>query len=329
MRQNYRNYLGWTIKITIAVTTIVFLYSKLNNDKSILDLHTIINKLNVAPLAYTLTLVISLMAVNWLTEAYKWKLMMAKVHPIGYWSAVQTIVCGISLGTITPARVGDLVTRIIMIPPYKRVLGVIILSMSVFAQFVMYNVLACIAVPLFIYYYKPEYMDWVYLLMIAAPVYCAILLTLYFKISSFEKIMGRIKFLQPYKRFLSILSAYDYPFLMRLISISLFRFFILVVQYYLLIQLLIPSITFAQVTLMITLLFTIQSIVPTIEILDIGLRGVTTVYLFGFITNQHAAIVIVTSVIWLINLIIPSIIGLVLIIRLPQNRNANWLKVSN
>ncbi len=329
MKQKYRNYLGWTIKITIAVTTILFLYSKLNNDKSLLDLHIIINKLNIVPLVSTLIVVISLMALNWLTEAYKWKLMMAKVHPIGYWNAVQTIICGISLGTITPARVGDLVTRIIMTPPYKRVLGVIILGMSVFAQFVMYNVLASVAIPVFIYIYKPEYINVVYILMLVSPIYSIILLTLYFKISSFEKLMTNIKFLQRYKRFLSILSAYDHPFLIRLITISLFRFCILVVQYYLLIHLLIPTITFAQVALMITLLFTIQSIVPTIEILDIGLRGVTTVYLFGFITDQNTAIVIVTTMIWLINLIIPSIIGLILIIRLPQNRNANWLKVSD
>lgn len=327
MKQKYRNYLGWTIKITIAVFTILFLYSKLNNDKSLREFHNIVGKLNAAALTLTFSSVISLMALNWLTEAYKWKLMMAKVHPIKYWNAVQTIVCGISLGTITPGRFGDLVTRIIMIPPYRRVFGVIILGMGAFAQFVMYNVLASIAVPLFIYIYKPEYISWVYVLMFVSPVYIIILLTLYFKISSLDKLMSNFKFLHRYKRFITILSAYDHPFLIRILGISLFRFFILVVQYYLLIQLLIPSITFAQVTLMITLLFTIQSIVPTIEILDIGLRGVTTVYLFGFITDQHTAIVLVTTMIWFINLIIPSIIGLVLIIRLPQNRSANWLKV--
>lgn len=327
MKQKYKNYLGWTIKVSIALLTIHFLYSKLNNDQSLRELDDIVAKLNTVSVGIIFSAILVLMAFNWLSEALKWKLMVAKIHPISYWNAVQTIICGISLGTITPGRVGDFATRIMMLPPYKRVLGVIVLSMGAFAQFVMFNVLAMVAIPIFIYIYMPEHITWVYVMLFVSPVYSAILLMLYFNIGSFDKLIDKISFLRKYKRFFSVLSKYDRPFLTRILLITLFRFFILVVQYYLLINLFIPSITFAQVTLMITLLFTIQSIIPTIDILNIGLRGVTAVYLFGFITNQHTAIVIVTTIIWLINLIIPSIIGLILIIRLPQNHNANWLKV--
>lgn len=329
MKQKYKNYLGWTIKIGIALLSIYFLYSKLNNDQSLRELHDIVSKLNATPVTFVFTILTALMALNWLSEAYKWQMMIARIQPISYWSAVETILCGISLGTITPGRVGDLATRIMMLPPYKRVLGVIILSMGAFAQIVMYNVLASIAIPLFIYIYMPEHITWVYIMMFVSPAYSTLLLMLYFNIGSFNKLIDKISFLRRYKRFFSVLSRYDRPFLTRILLISLFRFFILVVQYYLLIHLLIPSITFPQVTLMITLLFTIQSIIPTIDILNIGLRGITAVYLFGFITDQHTAIVIVTTIIWLINLIIPSIIGLFLIIRLPQNHSANWLKIRN
>ncbi len=327
MKQKYKNYLGWTIKISVAILTIHFLYSKLNNDESLRELDNIIGKLNTTPVVLVFISLLALMALNWLCEVYKWQLMMVKVQPISFWAAFQTVVCGISLGTITPGRVGDFATRIMMIPPYKRVLGVIVLSMGAFAQFVMYNVLASVAIPIFIYFYMPEHITWVYVMMFASPIYSILLLMLYFNIGSFDKLINKVGFLRRYKRFFTVLSTYDRPFLIRIMIISLIRFFILVVQYYLLINLLIPSITFAQVTLMITLLFTIQSIVPTIDILNIGLRGVTAVYLFGFITDQYTTIVIITTIIWLINLIIPSLIGLSLIMRLPQNRNANWLKM--
>ena len=327
MKQKYKNYLGWTIKLSIALLTIQFLYTKLNNDESLHELQEIVGKLNVASVIFVFILLIALMALNWLSEAYKWQLMTAKVQPIRYWSSVQTVVCGISLGSITPGRIGDFATRIMMLPPFKRVLGVIVLGMGAFAQFVMFNILASVAIPIFIYIYKPEYMIWVYVMMFASPAYCTLLLMLYFKISAFEKLIDKISFLRRYKRSFAVLSTYDTPFLIRILLISLFRFLILVVQYYLLIQLFIPSITFAQVTLMITLLFTIQSIIPTIDILNIGLRGVTAVYLFSFVTDQYTTIAIITTIIWLINLIIPSVIGLLLIIRLPQNRNANWLKI--
>lgn len=327
MKQKYKNYLGWTLKISIAVFTIHFLYSKLNNDQTLHELDDLIIKLNPTSLTIVFINLLILMSLNWLCEVYKWQLMMTKVQRISFWSAFQSVVCGISLGTITPGRVGDFATRIIMIPPYKRVFGVIVLGMGAFAQFVMYNVLASIAIPIFIYIYKPEYINLVYVMLFSSPAYCVLLLMLYFKISNFDKIFSKISFLRRYKRFFNILSTYDHPFLLQILLISFTRFLILVIQYFLLINLLIPSITFAQVTLMITLLFTIQSIVPTIDILNIGLRGVTAVYLFGFITDQHTTIVVITTLIWLINLIIPSLIGLLLIIRLPQNRNANWLKI--
>ena len=75
-----------------------------------------------------------------------------------------------------------------------------------------------------------------------------------------------------------------------------------------------------QVAMMVILLVTVQTITPTIDILDIGVRGITAVYFFHFVTNQDIAIMAITALIWLINLIIPAIIGLFFIIRLDLFR---------
>jgi len=327
MKQKYKNYLGWTIKIGIAVSMILFLYFKLNNNKSIQELHKIAKNLNASSVILALTGLTALMALNWLSEAYKWKLLIQKVQPISYWTSVHTIVCGISLGTITPGRIGDFGTRMMLLPPYKRVYGSIMLAIGVFAQVVMFNILACIALPIFLYLYKPEYRDVVYVILFASPVYCAVLLTLYLNVGSLNKLIHKIGFLRRYSRFFVMLSSYNRKFLLKIIGICFFRFSILLIQYYLLIHLLIPSITFAQVMLMISLWFAIQSTIPSIDILNVGLRGMTAIYLFGFITDQHTAIAVVATIIWLVNLIIPSLIGIILILRLPQNRSSNWLKV--
>jgi hypothetical protein len=328
MKQKYKNYVGWTIKIGIAVSMILFLYYKLNNNKSIRELHEIARKLDVGSVVFVLTGLTALMILSWFSEAYKWKLLIQKVQPISYWTSVHTIICGISLGTITPGRIGDFGTRMMLLPPYKRVFGSIMLGIGVFAQIIMFNILAGIALPVFLYIYKPEYMDFVYVILFACPIYCALLLTLYLNVGSLNKLINKIGFLRRYSRFFVMLSSYNRQFLLKIIGICFFRFSILVVQHYLLILLLIPSITFPQVMLMITLLFAIQSIIPSIDILNVGLRGMTAIYLFGFITDQHTSIAVVTTIIWLVNLIIPSLLGVILILRLPQNRGANWLKVS-
>ncbi|MEJ5995900.1 lysylphosphatidylglycerol synthase domain-containing protein [Pedobacter sp. Du54] len=328
MKQKYKNYLGWAIKVGIAVSMILFLYFKLNNNKSIRELHQIAIKLDMGSVTFVLMGVVALMILNWLSEAYKWKILIKKIQPISYWTSVYTIICGISLGTITPGRIGDYGIRMMLLPPYKRVFGTIMLGMGVFAQIIMFNILASIAIPVFTYLYKPEYIDFVYVMLFASPAYITLLLVLYLNVGSLDKLIQKIGFLRRYRRFFIILSSYNRTYLLKIIGICFFRFFILVIQFSLLIHLLIPAITFAQVALMITLFYAIQSIIPTIDILNVGLRGITAIYLFGFITDQHTAIAVITTAIWLINLILPSLIGLVLIIRLPQNRNANWLKVS-
>ena len=51
------------------------------------------------------------------------------------------------------------------------------------------------------------------------------------------------------------------------------------------------------------------SIIPTIAISEIGVRGSVAVYLFGLISANALGILSATFVLWLINLLIPAIIG--------------------
>jgi hypothetical protein len=78
---------------------------------------------------------------------------------------------------------------------------------------------------------------------------------------------------------------------------------------------------------MIAVMISFQTVLPTIDILDVGVRGATAVYLFGFITDRDVAIIASTTAIWFVNLIVPAIAGLIMIAKLPQDHKANWLKI--
>jgi hypothetical protein len=60
----------------------------------------------------------------------------------------------------------------------------------------------------------------------------------------------------------------------------------------------------------------IQSALPSLDLLDIGVRSFTAAHLFLYITNQQIAIIAAVSAIWLINLIIPAILGSVFVLKL-------------
>jgi hypothetical protein len=67
---------------------------------------------------------------------------------------------------------------------------------------------------------------------------------------------------------------------------------------------------------MVFILFFIQSALPSLDLLDIGVRTMTATYFFGFITGQEVAVMAATACIWLVNLIIPAILGSVFVFKL-------------
>ncbi len=69
-----------------------------------------------------------------------------------------------------------------------------------------------------------------------------------------------------------------------------------------------------QLVLMMFVFFFVQSAVPSMDIVDVGVRSVTADTLFGYITNQHIAVVVAVSLIYVVNIIIPAILGSVFVL---------------
>jgi hypothetical protein len=87
---------------------------------------------------------------------------------------------------------------------------------------------------------------------------------------------------------------------------------------------LLPRLSAFDIAMMVLILLFIQSALPSLDLLDVGVRGMTATYFFSFITDQHVAIIASTTCIWLTNLIIPAIIGAPFVFKLNffgTNRN--------
>jgi hypothetical protein len=62
-------------------------------------------------------------------------------------------------------------------------------------------------------------------------------------------------------------------------------------------------------TFMIMIIFLVQSIIPTIAIAEIGIRGSVAVYFFSYLNLNPVSVISTTISLWLINLVIPALIG--------------------
>jgi uncharacterized membrane protein YbhN (UPF0104 family) len=305
-----KSVINWCVKAGIFILATMFIWKKLVNNKNLDNFRQMVQGLNKTQVIVVLTAVFLLMLVNWVTEAYKWRMQLKDIAVISLWTSIQSVFCGLTVGVITPNRIGDYGARVFFLSPRRRAYGLVALGIGALAQFILITIGAAIAVCIFLQRFKDLDAGIIVALSTVFAIFAGMLSLLYFNMGIIKTLIDKVKFLTRYKHFFDILSDYKKPFLIKILAICLFRLCLLIVQYYLIIHLLIPGLTFMQVTLMITLIIGVQTVLPTIEILDIGVRGATSIYFFSFITHQDIAILAASSLIWFINLIIPAIIGL-------------------
>jgi len=97
---------------------------------------------------------------------------------------------------------------------------------------------------------------------------------------------------------------------------SFSRYLIFTTQYFLIIHFLVPEIQVFDMVMILFVFYFIQSALPSLDMLDIGVRASVATYFFAFVTNQEIAIMAAIASIWMINLIIPAIFGSVFVLKL-------------
>jgi flagellar biosynthesis protein FlhB len=204
----------------------------------------------------------------------------------------------------------------LFLPQRKRAYGVFIMGIGQFGQGTVTNVVGLTALTWFLYtYLQLNALVMVCFTLVAIAV-GLFLLTCYFNIKWLVSLLGRVSFLKKYSRFFAVISQYSLSQLIKVFLFCIVRFSVFSFQYYLVIHLLLPGLPAFPAMMMVFNNFFIQSALPTLDVIDVGLRGLTASTFFGYITNQQIAVIAAVSSIWFINLIIPAILGSVFVLKI-------------
>jgi uncharacterized membrane protein YbhN (UPF0104 family) len=308
---------SYLLKAAILVLAFVFIYHKfLNKNENLRQFKLLIKQISSNEVIFTLSVVVLLMMLNWLLESLKWQYLSRRLARISVWEAVEAVFCGLTWAIFTPNRVGEYGGRVMFLPNRKRIHGVFAMAVGSFSQNVITNITGLLASLWFIYYFF-ELNTWAFIgITVLTLTFLGLLLVFYFNIKWLVAVLNRIKFLKKYHRFFDIMGRYNFNELLLVIGYSLARFFVFTFQYYLVIHLLLPNIPFFEMMMTVIVFIFIQSALPSLDLLDIGVRSFTAAHLFLYITNQQIAIIAAVSAIWLINLIIPAILGSVFVLKL-------------
>ncbi|WP_416338752.1 hypothetical protein [Pedobacter sp. MC2016-05] len=311
-----KNILSILIKAAIVVFAFWFIYHKLVANKNLENFATLLKDIPQVEIFGIIGFVVLLMFLNWFLEAAKWKRLMSHIERISFYRAIESVFCGLTLAIFTPNRLGEYGGRVFFLSPKRRIVGIVAMTVGNIGQLVLTNVFGAIAACFFVYRFVPiDHLVFLAVVVFAMGI-CLFFIVFYFNIQWLNGILLSFKFTRKYKKFYSILGRYRKKELFKIMLFCLARYLVFSFQYFILFVWLIPGLQYLDIVMMTCLLFLIQSALPSLDLFDVGIRSVTAVELFKHVTNQHVAVIACTASIWLINIIIPAILGTYFVFKL-------------
>lgn len=309
MTAGYKKILSITLKILIVVLAFWFIYKKLLTNNDLKEFTALMREMPRVQIFTMIGTVVALMLLNWGLEAVKWKRLISPIEPITLWLAIESVFCGLTWAVFTPNRLGEYGGRVFFLSPKRRIVGVVAMAVGNIGQLVLTNVFGAIAACCFLYRFK--HIDYRIFLAICglAFAFCLFFIVFYFNIKWLNNILLSVRWTRKYRKFYMVLARYPKKELFRILAFCLARYAVFSIQYYMLFLWLIPGLHRPDVMMLVSLLFLVQSALPSLDLFDVGIRSYTASYFFGFITTDVIAVIAVTASIWLINLIIPAILG--------------------
>jgi len=305
----YKGIFSNVLKVAIVVFAFWFIYNKLSANTNLKDFKNILARIPAMEITAVLSLVVSLMFLNWGLEALKWKRLLRHIEQISLWRSVESVFCGLTWAVFTPNRIGEYGGRVFFLSPKRRIIGVVAMAVGNIGQMVLTNIFGAISLCIFIYRFIDLDYRLDYALMALAVMFCIFFLVFFFNIRWLNGLLLSMRFTRKYKKFYSILGRYQKKELLNILLFCLARYVVFSTQYFIMFYWLIPDIHYLDILMMVCILFFVQSTLPSLDLFDIGVRSVTASYFFGFVTTQDVAVIACTASIWLINIIIPAILG--------------------
>jgi len=272
---------------------------------------------------------ITLMIANWSIETIKWKLAIQKIQRISFFTAFKAVLSGVSFSVTTPNRVGEYLGRVLYMEEGKRIKAISLTIAGSMSQLLITLLMGMVGLLILRTPMENSGMIssfWMDVLLYGIFPTLAILTLIYFKLPWLVSRIDRLPGVKEYSWVMEALEDFNATLLLQLLSLSAVRFFVFIVQYYLLFRLFDVHVSLGQCWSAVSVSFLVMAVIPTIALFtDLGLRGKVSLKLLGLFSNNSLGIGLTAVSIWFINLVIPALAGSLLILGIKKvfkNRDA-------
>jgi hypothetical protein len=267
-----------------------------------------------------------LMPLNWLLEAQKWRALQSKVAPIGLADAWRGVWAGVTISLFTPNRMGDYAGKILVAPRQGRSFETVLCALlSNFGQMVAILVSGALGGLVFCAQHRTllGLETGASLLLATGLVGLAVVpLVLYFGIRRAVPLLRRLPFFGPWADRLAVLQRYRARMLRLALGLSLLRYGIYSLQYYLLLCFFGIALSPAQAFPAIALIYLLQTGIPLPPLTALAARGGIALMVWGIFTENELAVLSATFGLWLLNVIVPALFGALYIFQIGDKKEA-------
>ncbi len=314
--QRYKKIAVILLKILILIFTFGYIYNALSTDEALFKFTKLSELISTKGFDFSIFLILLFAIANQIVEAIKWQFATRSIEKVSLSRALASVFSGISIGIFTPNNIGDYGGKILYLKDHNRGSGIVVNFITSISQLVITLSVGLLA---FLFYFSKYITSQTVVLNIltyTVVVFICLLIHLFVNINRLSSYADKIKLLSKFKKYILVFDLFHSKQIAVILMFALIRYLIFSTQYLLIIKYVDPSLSISNIVMMTSLIFLTQSILPSFAISEIMIRGSVAAFYFEHLSNDVLPIVASAFSIWILNVILPAIIGLYFVLKI-------------
>jgi len=303
------------MKVTILLLLLWAIYRQLFQQRNFNELWLNF-KTQISPNSiYFIIAALLLLPINLGIETIKWQKLISKFYKLPFFNAFKAIVLGNTMALFTPNRVGEYIGRVLYVPQNKIVETVSATMVGGLSQLIITLLVGLPALILLQLQLNSGFIENYKMTLGFTIVVGAITSVFYFKLNWLVVNIKRLNYFKKWLSKIEVVKQFNAFELLQVLCLSLFKYLIFTAQFLLLLYAFGLNYSQGNIIAFIAVTFLIQTIIPSITLLELGVRGNVALMVFGWIGENELTILLATTVLWMINLMLPALLGSIILIK--------------
>ena len=297
----YKPYLLLLIKLIIVFGAFYFIFQKLNNNQ-LLSLTQLKEQLSIlfSNNIWLLLVLLLFTDANWFLEIFKWKTLASIEKNLSFMDAFEQCLASLTTSIITPNRIGEYGAKALFFKKEKRKKIMLLNLVGNLSQLTATVFFGTIGLIFFIGNFnvihpKLDFQNLSILIFVVAVLFLFRKNLQLKKIELYLKKIPKVVFIKK-------------------LGFSFLRYLVFSHQFYLLTILFGIDLDYFTTMNLVFCMYLMASIIPSLSVFDWVIKGSIAVWLFNFVGINELTIVTITTIMWVLNFVIPALLGSIFVL---------------